>query len=97
MEPWFDVKDATKYGDACAQRDWITEKILGSDDCLYLNIYTTTLTPALPRAVMFWIHGGSFLSGSGDDQRWGPDYFIEKDIVLVTINYRLGILGKCIV
>ncbi|XP_044593022.1 juvenile hormone esterase-like [Cotesia glomerata] len=42
---------------------------------------------------MVWINGGAFFSGAGDDDFFGPDYLIEKDIVLVTINYRLGILG----
>ncbi|KAK0169506.1 hypothetical protein PV327_011530 [Microctonus hyperodae] len=42
---------------------------------------------------MVWIHGGGFVMGSGDDDIFGPDYLIENDVVLVTINYRLGILG----
>lgn len=43
---------------------------------------------------MVWIHGGGFIGGSGNDDMYGPDYFMRKDIVLVTINYRLGVLGK---
>lgn len=65
----------------------------GSDDCLYLNIYTTELKPEVPRAVMVWIHGGAFYSGSGNDDIYGPDYIVEKNVVLVTINYRVGIIG----
>lgn len=43
---------------------------------------------------MVWICGGSFISGSADEQFFGPQYLIAQDIVLVTINYRVGILGK---
>lgn len=43
---------------------------------------------------MVWIHGGAFMVGSGNDDIYGPDYLMRKDIVLVKINYRLGVLGK---
>lgn len=42
---------------------------------------------------MMWIHGGAFTFGCGDDLFYGPDYLLRKDIILVTINYRLGIFG----
>lgn len=93
MGPWSGIRNATKFGGRCAQRDILTHGTIGSDDCLYLNVYTTTLDPIKPRAVMVWIHGGAFVHGSGEDDLYGPDYLIEKDIVLVTINYRVGILG----
>lgn len=44
--------------------------------------------------VMFWISGGGFIAGSGGISAYGPQYLLDKDIVLVTINYRIGILGK---
>lgn len=65
----------------------------GGEDCLYLNVYTPSLNPPEPRPVMFWIHGGGFVSGSGDDDWYGPKYLLKKDVVLVTINYRLEVLG----
>lgn len=43
---------------------------------------------------MFWIHGGAFTMGSGGTELFGPDYLVEKNVVLVTINYRLGPLGE---
>ena len=43
---------------------------------------------------MVWIHGGAFVFGSGSSEIYGPEYLIERDIVLVTVNYRLGALGK---
>lgn len=45
---------------------------------------------------MVWIHGGAFTTGSNKSDLYGPDYLMTQDIVLVTINYRLGILGKSI-
>lgn len=44
-------------------------------------------------AVMFWIHGGAFIGGSGNDNLYGPDFLVEKRIVVVTLNYRLGVFG----
>jgi carboxylesterase type B len=47
----------------------------------------------VPFDVMVWIHCGGFFNGSGGTQMYGPQYLLDKDIVLVTINYRLGTLG----
>ena len=68
----------------------------GNEDCLFLNVYVPKSAienedASLP--VMVWIHGGSLITGSGNYRDYGPDHFIEKDVVLVTINYRLGPLG----
>ncbi|GLG92606.1 Carboxylic ester hydrolase [Gryllus bimaculatus] len=69
------------------------KRLVGSEDCLFLNVFTRRLPTASlePRAVMVWIHGGGFTEGSGND--WGPEHFMEHDVVLVTFNYRLGPLG----
>ena len=47
------------------------------------------------KPVMVWIHGGGFISGSGNGESnlYGPNYILDRDIVLVTLNYRLGALG----
>ncbi|XP_043268664.1 juvenile hormone esterase-like [Venturia canescens] len=96
-ESWSNIKDASKFGSNCAQFDPMTRTIVGSDDCLYLNVYTpsheTSPSSAVPKPVMLWIHGGAFAYGSGDDKFYGPDYIIENDVILVTINYRLGVFG----
>nr|CAI5859126.1 unnamed protein product [Callosobruchus analis] len=67
----------------------------GDEDCLYLNIYTPVnpknTTKQLP--VFFWIHGGAFILGSDGYNVYNPAYFMDEDIVVVTTNYRLGILG----
>ncbi|KAG5317107.1 ESTE Esterase, partial [Acromyrmex heyeri] len=92
-EPWSGKRDASKFGNISVQINEITHKIEGSEDCLYLNVYTTNIKPSEKRAVMVWIHGGAFCQGSGDAVMYGPDYIVQKDVVLVTLNYRLGVLG----
>ena len=85
------IRDATQHGDICAQFDRISNCVTGSDDCLYLNVYTNS--PATMKPVMMWIHGGGFIFGSGNDNLYRPDYLIKHDVVLVTINYRVDVLG----
>lgn len=66
---------------------------IGSEDCLYLNVYTKTVTPREPLPVMVWIHGGGFYTGSGNSDFYGPDFIVEHDCILVTLNYRLEVFG----
>lgn len=96
IEPddWQGIRDASKPGGKCAQLNPLGKGIVeGSEDCLYLNIYTPSLPveklEKLP--VIFFIHGGRLVVGYGDYYR--PDYFLKHNVVLVTINYRLNILG----
>lgn len=59
-------------------------------------MFFLTLASAKPGkklAVMFWIHGGGFTEWSGNDNLFGPDFLVENDVILVTHNYRLGVLG----
>ncbi|XP_044592735.1 juvenile hormone esterase-like isoform X1 [Cotesia glomerata] len=93
VEPWSGVRDATEFGDSCIQFNRSSKKVLGSENCLFLNVYTTDLTPHEPRVVLFWIHCSAFAIGSGNDEKFGPDYLVQKDVILVTINYRLDIFG----
>ncbi|XP_058799349.1 uncharacterized protein LOC131668894 [Phymastichus coffea] len=93
VEPWTGIREATSHGPNCAQLDFIVFEVAGSDDCLYLNVYTRNIEAGARRPVMVWIHGGGFILGHGDDSFYGPDFFMRKDVVLVTINYRLGVLG----
>lgn len=46
------------------------------------------------KPVMVWIHGGGFTGGSNSSQLYGPDFLLMEDVVLVSINYRFGLLGK---
>ncbi|CAB3246702.1 unnamed protein product [Arctia plantaginis] len=93
--PWNDTRQATEHGPKCPQMDFlITQELIpGSEDCLYLNVYTPDLKPVSPLAVMVFIHGGGYKSGAGDLDHYGPDFLVSHGVVLVTINYRLEALG----
>lgn len=63
-------------------------------DIPYIGLHCLAdVKPNAKLAVMFFIHGGGYAEGSGNDNVYGADFLIEKDVVLVTINYRIGILG----
>lgn len=92
MKPWNGTFDATKDGPMCVQFTNDAEKI--SEDCLRLNVYTRTLTPTKARPVIIYLHPGGFYSTSSQSETTaGPEHLMDRDIVLVTANYRLGILG----
>ncbi|CAG2061687.1 unnamed protein product, partial [Timema podura] len=81
------TRDRTTFGS-----NWLQEDISGSEDCLYLNVYTpenTSSADSLP--VMVYIYGGAFQGGSGSESTMGPEYILEKGIVIVFINYRVNI------
>jgi para-nitrobenzyl esterase len=97
VEPWDGVRDATAPASPCAQREagLAGESTASIDeDCLYLNVTTPAGDSArrsgLP--VMVWIHGGSFRIGAGSIYD-GSQLAVDGDVVVVTINYRLGPLG----
>ncbi len=95
---WKGERDATKYGAHCAQgpvfADMIFQDSGQSEDCLFLNVYapaSSTVKSKLP--VMFWIHGGGYSGGASSEPRHNGDFLPLKGVVLVTINYRLGVFG----
>jgi len=90
-EPWADVRDATTAGALCLQP--VAGDAVVSEDCLSLNVYRPAQRePAEALPVMVWIHGGSFVSGAGSI--YDPRRLVEaNDIIVVTLNYRLGALG----
>lgn len=93
--PWRDVRDATSPGPRCVQDIRVDPDygLAAGEDCLNLTVWVPPgASPQAPRAVMVWIHGGGFLNGSSDiyDARRLAG---RGDIVVVTINYRLGALG----
>jgi len=63
------------------------------EDCLYLNIRTATLDKEAKLPVMLWIHGGDHTDGSGSDVPYNSNALVHKGVVVVTINYRLGLMG----
>ena len=64
-----------------------------SEDCLYLNVWTAAKSPGERRPVMVWLHPGGFNSGSGSQPAYDGEAFAKKGVVLVTVNYRLGVFG----
>ncbi|XP_055587409.1 carboxylesterase 5A-like [Uranotaenia lowii] len=88
---WTGVKDGSEHRPSCPSSSMRGDGYSGDEDCLFLNVYTQQLVGRRP--VMVWIHGGSFSGGSGDSWIYGPDHLVQEPIVLVTINYRLGLLG----
>nr|AII21985.1 odorant degrading enzyme CXE11 [Sesamia inferens] len=94
-DSWDGIRDGTKDCNTCAQFDRAENVITGDEDCLYLNVYTPkSFTSGESLPVMVFLHGGGFVFGNGTDiSAHGPDYLIRNKVVIVSINYRLGILG----
>lgn len=95
---WTGVRPAKELGHNCMQGqpysdiDPYTAGV--SEDCLYLNVWTTSLGKTAPaRPVMVWIHGGGFFAGFGGEERHNGARLARKGVVVVTLNYRLGPFG----
>ena len=98
-ESWDGIREADEFGPGSMQTFMPGIELLGAweqpvdEDCLTLNIWTPGVDDAA-RPVMVWIHGGGFASGSGTTPIYDGQHLARRgDIVLVTINYRLGALG----
>lgn len=107
VEPWDGVKVADTFSAMACQADLSDMDLYGkefyadntpemSEDCLYLNVWAPTkslgdVNANLPVAV--WIHGGAFDHGWGFEKEFDGDAWAEKGVILVTINYRVGIFG----
>ncbi|XP_023937834.2 esterase B1 [Bicyclus anynana] len=87
-QSWRGVRDASNFGNICSQ---FNQTYQGDEDCLFLNVYTKTLRRNAKTPVMVWIHGGSFSQGSGNF--FLPDFLLQHNVILVTLNYRLEVLG----
>ena len=93
-----DPVDATQYGNRALQVGWPDEVMSGlewqgeeSEDCLFLNVFAPA-EDSTPKPVLVWIHGGAFMCGSGNDYD-ASTFVSQHDVVVVTINYRIGIFG----
>ena len=94
--PWTGIRNATWPGSACAQIGSVATGVITtstSENCLYLNVYTPVAVGRGGLPVMVWIHGGGFTGGQGAIYD-GSTLATQGQVIVVTINYRLGALGS---
>jgi para-nitrobenzyl esterase len=100
IAPWLDVLDATTRGPVCPQLPsrlaWVTGPVVDglamSEDCQVLSVTAPSDATGLP--VMVWLHGGAYVSGGGEAPKYDADELARGGrVVIVTVSYRLGVLG----
>lgn len=92
---WTGVLDGSKFGPDCVQPAEYPE-LRGaamSEDCLRVNVWSPAKNPSAQLPVMVWIHGGGFTYGSGSHPSYDGEALARRGVVVVTLNYRLGLLG----
>jgi para-nitrobenzyl esterase len=93
-QAWDGVRKADKFGHPCPQpAEFGADPQAMSEDCLTLNIWTGAQPESQPRPVLVWIYPGGFIGGSGSDPLFDGEGLARKGVVVVTFNYRLGVLG----
>ncbi len=93
---WDGVKAATAFGLPCIQPKVFGDIDFGdriSEDCLSLNVWTNATSAAAKLPVMVWIHGGGFVAGASSEPRQDGSRLAGKGVVVVSMNYRLGLMG----
>jgi para-nitrobenzyl esterase len=94
---WGGVREAATFGAPCAQAilgDWNRHDAETSkEDCLFLNVMTPVWPPKSPLPVMVWLHGGANAGGTASSPLYKDGTLVQHGVVLVTVNYRLGIFG----
>ncbi len=100
VAPWSGIRPATAFAPRCMQQplysDMMFRSAAPSEDCLYLNVWTPVKLGRSPRArlpVLVYIYGGGFLAGDSSEKRYDGAALAAQGIVVVTVNYRLGIFG----
>jgi para-nitrobenzyl esterase len=96
-EKWHGVREATAFGSHCMQpniyQDMIFRDPGPSEDCLTLNVWTAAKDKKAKLPVMVWIYGGGFAAGGSSEARQDGAHLATKGVVVVSMNYRLGIFG----
>ena len=95
---WKGVRSATRFGPRCMQLPIFSDMVFRSDgvseDCLYLNVWAPpSRSAAQRRPVLVYFYGGGFVAGDGSELRYGGESLARRGIVVVTVNYRLGVFG----
>ena len=93
---WKGVRKATEFGPRCVQGPIFDDMVFRdqpSEDCLYLNVWTPARSGAEKLPVMVWIHGGGFQAGSASEPRQDGGRLARRGVVVVSLNYRLGVFG----
>ena len=101
--PWKGVRDATRFGPRCMQLPIFGDMVFRSngmsEDCLYLNVWAPPRRPSSERAltvlapVLVYFYGGGFVAGDGSEFRYDGASLARHGLVVVTVNYRLGVFG----
>jgi para-nitrobenzyl esterase len=96
VKNWADARNADQFGPRCMQRSggdyWFRSNGM-SEDCLYLNVWTPAKPGSGNLPVLVYIFGGGFQNGDGSEYRYDGESMARRGIVVVTVNYRLGIFG----
>jgi para-nitrobenzyl esterase len=94
---WQGVRDATGFGSRCFQQSHYADMVFRdpgeSEDCLTLNVWTPAAKPKGKLPVMVWIFGGGFAGGGTSEPRQDGEHLTRKGVLVVSMNYRLGIFG----
>jgi len=97
VTPWTGARDATAFGAHCVQArifdDIVFRDSGASEDCLYLNVWTPAESASARLPVMVWIYGGGFAAGAASEARQDGANLAHHGVVVVSMNYRLGIFG----
>ena len=95
--PWTGTREALEFAPRCMQGriydDMVFRDAGPSEDCLYLNIWTPALSGEEHMPVMVWIFGGGFQAGSPSEPRQDGSNLAKKGVVVVSVDYRLGLFG----
>lgn len=97
VAPWSGTREATEYGAVCMQKLNPNDNGVGAgpaaEDCLTLNVWSPVDRGGKQVPVMFWIHGGGYVNGSGTAALYDGTQLARQGVVVVTMNYRLGRFG----